>query len=115
MADTDQKWFEFDRAFTFVPDENPNSSVKYPPGVYRVRRQCIDKALAVGAGRVVDTPQGSAQHGQSATRPELRQAEQKAVEVPASGSGGAVEGGGEKREVVREGGEETGGGEPEDG
>lgn len=113
MAD---KWFEFTRDFTFVPDENTQSSVKYKAGKpYRVRQQCIDKALAVGAGKVVDTPQGSAKHGQSAQSPELRSAQQKTVEITGASATGASGGGSSERGGLCEEGEASSGSEPEDG
>lgn len=109
-----KKWFEFDVPFNFVPDESPQSSVKYPPGVYRVRQQCIEKALAAGAGRVVDTPQGSSAHGQSAKGPELRSPQQKAVAVSEPSAGSPIGSSGEEREVIRDEGEAPSGGEPAD-
>ncbi len=112
----DAKWFEFSRVFTFVPDESPQSSVRYMPGKpYRVRAQCIEKALAAGAGRIVETPQGSKAHGQSAKSPEFRSPDKKAHGVTPASSNRAREGDGEERSIDGEGSEETGVSEPEDG
>jgi|GEM_PF-4070248 len=46
---------QFDSDFTFVPDENRMFSIAYKAGkTYpNVRRACVVKALAAGAGRVI--------------------------------------------------------------
>lgn len=111
----DKKWFEFDVPFNFVPDESPQSSVKYPAGIYRVRQQCIEKALAAGVGRVVDTPQGSAAHGHTDKGPELRSPQQEAVKVSEPSAASPVGSGGSEREIIRDEGAEASGVEPSDG
>lgn len=113
MAD---KWFEFNRVFTFVPEEAPQSSVRYKPGKpYRVRQQCIDKALAVGAGMVVDTPQGNAAYGHADQSPELRSPQQKTVEISGASARGSSGSGESERRGLREESETPSGSEPEDG
>lgn len=113
MAD---KWFEFNRPFTFTPDEDRRASVHYQPGKpYRVRQQCIDKALAAGAGRIVDTPQGDPRRGQQAQNIELRSPQNEAPPIAQNSPGGTGQGGGGERQEPFEDGEEGGGDEPADG
>lgn len=78
------KWLKFNKAWTFVPDENRNSALQYLPREepYRVRHQCAEKALAAGVAEIVDPPQGSRKHGNARKSPETRELDET-PEIPA--------------------------------
>lgn len=50
-------WVRFHESFTFVPDEDRRVAIKYPKDhVGLVRKQCADKAVAAGKGKLTNRP-----------------------------------------------------------